>query len=578
MIRGMQRLSYRILLPLCVAAFAGITVASSPRTARAPRALHFEVADRWTEAVGLGAILTEAGFDAAAIDPEAPLALDGVDLIAFGSFCTESPAYAPLVEREAAALHAFMERGGVVLQMTQADQTEQAPAWLPDGLTYRREDPDMGPVEALDAEREHPLVRGLDLAALNRIRHFERPVSWETPGPCGGFEVLLGTAPVTRNPALVEAAVGEGRLLLTSLFLDKLESPDGESIAPEGYRAQALGFFRGLREHVAAVRAGEATDVTVTPRYEEPPPLPFVEGTWTIAVLPDTQVYAMRHPEHFAAQTRWIAEHREERDIRFVLHLGDVTNNNNEEQWTHARAAMETLNGEVDYAIAPGNHDYGPNGNAADRTTLFNDFFPYEEQASRDTFGGAFEEGVLDNTWHEFEVADTPWLVLALEWGPREGAVAWANEVMAAHPDHRAILITHAYMYFDESRYDWEERGRDQSWNPHAYGTAEQPGGVHDGQELWDGLVSKHAGFHMTLNGHVLGDGLGRMSSKGAGDHDVHQMLVNYQMKREGGEGFMRLLEFLPDGETVQVRAWSPVTGEHRTDPQNQFTLHVPWR
>jgi len=572
----------RVLLTTVALGAAVLLVASasgrSPRQDAGPRALHFEVADRWTEAVGLGEMLSGAGFDAAPIDPAAPLALDGVDLVAFGSFCTESPAYAPMIERETDALRAFVRGGGVVLQMTQADQTEATPPWLPEGLEYRREDPDMGPVQPLDPERAHPLVRGLDLARFNRLRHFSRPASWETPGPCSGFEVLLGTDPVARNPALVEAAVGEGRVILTSLFLDKLVDADGESIAPEGYREQALAFFGGLRGHVAAVRAGDAPDVAVTPRYEDPPPLPFVEGSWTIAVLPDTQVYAMRHPEHFEAQTRWIAEHREERDIRFVLHLGDVTNNNDEEQWTRARAAMETLNGAVDYAIAPGNHDYGPNGNAADRTTLFNDHFPYEEQASRATFGGAFEEGALDNTWHEFEVAETPWLVLALEWGPREEVVAWANGVMDAHPEHRAILITHAYMYFDETRYDWADRGRGQSWNPHAYGTAEQPGGVHDGQELWDELVSKHAGFHMTLNGHVLGDGLGRMSSKGAGEHEVHQMLVNYQMKREGGEGYMRLLEFLPDGETVNVRAWSPVTGEHRTDPQNQFVLRVPWR
>lgn len=572
----------RVPLTAATLGAAGLFVAAahglSPRQDAAPRALYFEVADRWTGAIGLGRMLTEAGFDAAPIDPEAALVLDGVDLVALGSFCTESAAYAPMVERESEALRGFMASGGTVLQMTQADQTEAAPPWLPEGLEYRREDPDMGPVQPLDAERAHPLVRGLDLARFNRLRHFDRPASWETPGPCAGFEVLLGTDPVTRNPALVEAAVGEGRVILTSLFLDKLVDADGDPIAPEGYREQALGFFGGLREHVAAVRAGEASAVAVTPRYEDPPPLPFVEGSWTIAVLPDTQVYAMRHPEHFAAQTRWIAENRDERDIRFVLHLGDVTNNNDEEQWAHARAAMETLNGAVDYAIAPGNHDYGPNGNAADRTTLFNHFFPYEEQASRATFGGAFAEGALDNTWHEFEVAETPWLVLALEWGPREEVVAWANEVMAAHPEHRAILITHAYMHFDETRYDWAERGRDQSWNPHAYGTAEGPGGVHDGQELWDELVSKHAGFHMTLNGHVLGDGLGRLSSKGAGEHEVHQMLVNYQMKREGGEGFMRLLEFLPDGETVNVRAWSPVTGEYRTDPQNQFVLRVPWR
>jgi len=50
-------------------------------------------------------------------------------------------------------------------------------------------------------------------------------------------------------------------------------------------------------------------------------------------------------------------------------------------------------------------------------------------------------------------------------------------------------------------------------------------------------------------------------------------MLVNYQMKTLGGESYLRLVEFLPDGRTIQVRAYSPLRGAYKTDSQNQFTL-----
>ena len=53
----------------------------------------------------------------------------------------------------------------------------------------------------------------------------------------------------------------------------------------------------------------------------------------------------------------------------------------------------------------------------------------------------------------------------------------------------------------------------------------------------------------------------------------VHQMLVNYQMKALGGEAFLRLVEFHPDGKTVQVKAYSPYYGTYKTDSENQFTL-----
>jgi hypothetical protein len=36
-------------------------------------------------------------------------------------------------------------------------------------------------------------------------------------------------------------------------------------------------------------------------------------------------------------------------------------------------------------------------------------------------------------------------------------------------------------------------------------------------------------------------------------------MLSNYQMREQGGEGYMRLLEFLPDGSTVNVFTYSPL-------------------
>lgn len=147
--------------------------------------------------------------------------------------------------------------------------------------------------------------------------------------------------------------------------------------------------------------------------------------------------------------------------------------------------------------------------------------------------------------------------------------------MIAKHPNHKVILITHAYMYYDETRYDWKTRGTNQTWNPHAYGTAKDPDGTNDGEELWQKVVRKHPNFVMTINGHVLNDGLARMSSMGDHGNVVHQMLVNYQMKALGGEAYLRLIEFLPDGETVQVKAYSPHYDRYKTDPQNQFVLKL---
>lgn len=305
--------------------------------------------------------------------------------------------------------------------------------------------------------------------------------------------------------------------------------------------------------------------------------LPIEPGSWTLAILPDTQIYAQSYPQHYNAQTQWIRDHAESHNIKYVLHEGDITNNNNSAQWNNALASMNLLNGAVPYAMAPGNHDYGPNGNAAERDSLFNTaayFGPGTYYASQPSVGGFFEATKTDNSYHTFSAGGEEWLVLALEWGPRDEVVDWANQIVSAHPDHKAMLVTHAYMYYDETIYDWATKGSSQSWNPNAYPLANLPENtINDGQQLWNKLVSQHENFQFVFNGHVLGDGTGFRSTLGDDGNVVHQMLSNYQFKSQGGMGDMRLLEFKADGKTVEVRTYSPVLDRYDTSYDQQFTL-----
>ena len=45
------------------------------------------------------------------------------------------------------------------------------------------------------------------------------------------------------------------------------------------------------------------------------------------------------------------------------------------------------------------------------------------------------------------------------------------------------------------------------------------------------------------------------------------------QMKNQGGDGYLRLLEFLPGNRRIQVKTYSPYRNRYKTDPQNQFVL-----
>jgi hypothetical protein len=301
-------------------------------------------------------------------------------------------------------------------------------------------------------------------------------------------------------------------------------------------------------------------------------PMPFVPGSWTIVLLPDTQHYSETYPGLFSMQTNWIVKNKDKLNIRYVLMLGDITNSNTSREWECARDALGNLDGHVPYAMVMGNHDCSRfRKGSTDRDTPMNHYFPAAQLDGRPDFGGLMKPGRIENAYYLFSAGGSDWLVIVLEWAPRDEAVAWANAVCDRYPQRKAILVTHAYMYCDDTRYDFARKGKSQTWNPHAYGP---PGSINDGEELWNKLVRRHS-FVFTFNGHVLNRGTGFLSSKNDQGRTVHQMLVNYQTRKLGGEGYLRLIEVLPDGKTVHAVSYSPLYDSCLTQPDQQFSFEL---
>ena len=294
--------------------------------------------------------------------------------------------------------------------------------------------------------------------------------------------------------------------------------------------------------------------------------------SFTLAVLPDTQIYAESYPHVFTAQTQWIAENRDAHNIAFVLHEGDVTNGNVEYHWQNASESMGVLDGVAPYAIVLGNHDMGPGGACEVRESpLFNQYFPVSRYEPLPTFGGTFEADRLDSSFHLFSVGDAGWLVLALEYLPRDQVLEWANDVVASHPDRRVIVVTHSHVYPDDTLHGSLPA---HEWDPADFGISTEPGGVNNGAEAWDKLLRRHPTMSMAFSGHFVDrGGTARVLGAGDGGNQVHQMLANYQNMENGGEGYLRLVECDPTEGTVSVKTYSPYHDSYLTDSRNQFTL-----
>jgi len=550
--------------------------------AEVPTAYVFDHLDPWTRMQGAAPdLLRAAGFDVHALPLDrSPTDLDG--LIFFSSFASESPEYVRYMAAYGADLAEFVGRGNVLLQMTQADQTESAPPFLPPSHRARRTDTDVDRLYVLNTFHplmsRVPILTGTDRWDLEHQLAWRTPtIGWETFAEQNGFEILVSDDANARSGVMLEGALGAGRVLLIAMSFDK---PTAPSSARDAFVSP---FFANLRRHVGNVCRQTAPALRIMPNWRAGV---FTPGSWVLAVLPDTQYYTRDGTRYFDDQTAWLARNARPSRIMYALHLGDITYENSPPEWERARRALSKLDNVIPYAVVGGNHDYGdpfphpslpgevvPGGHARTRDTLMNQYLSYDKTSRWPTFGGAFEAGKLDNTYHLFSAGGRDFIVIALEWGPRDQAVAWANEVMRRHPDRWGIFITHAYVNYNDTRYDVVRDPpvppNPQDYNPHRYGT---PGTVNDGEQLWQKLVSKHR-FAMVFNGHVLGDGTGYVVSTTDRGNRCHQMLSNYQMRPEGGGGYLRLLDFATDGRTVRVFSYSPIDDAYYWNPDQYYAF-----
>lgn len=284
---------------------------------------------------------------------------------------------------------------------------------------------------------------------------------------------------------------------------------------------------------------------------------------FTFIVLPDTQLYSLHHPGTFVEQTKWIKEQRDELNIVGMIHEGDITHKNTEKEWKAANQAISILDDVVPYCMVLGNHDLGPGGSAQNRNAVFfNKYFGPQRFQGKSWYGGHYDKG-NENAFYRIHTGGMDFLILCLEFGPRDEVLEWANKVVADHKHHRTIVVTHCHTYSDDTRL-----GKGDKWNPHAYGCK-----GNDGDETWNKFVRKHKNLLLVLSGHVLNDGLGRLVSEGDKGNKVHQILANYQMKRNGGNGWLRIMKFLPAEHKIQISTYSPVLKQYATDAQNQFEI-----
>jgi 3',5'-cyclic AMP phosphodiesterase CpdA len=275
--------------------------------------------------------------------------------------------------------------------------------------------------------------------------------------------------------------------------------------------------------------AHAATSAAAESRYDPSSP------RFTLAVLPDTQCLFDADgadPEPVRATFRYLVSQREEADIAFMAHLGDITEHGSREEITLAAGTFDALDGKLPYSVLAGNHDISSGDDQRGDSPYLHAFGPHRF-ASMPTFGGASPDGY--NSYHVLTAGGRRWLILALDWRVSDSGLRWAQGALDAHPTLPTILTTHNLVW------------------------AAGDGGAHlsdNGRRLWDDLISGNDQIFLGLGGHFRPPG--RTVLTNGADNDVHLHITNYQDRYYGGAGMIRLYRFDLVRNVIDVETFSP--------------------
>ncbi|MBR4420597.1 MAG: metallophosphoesterase, partial [Clostridia bacterium] len=283
------------------------------------------------------------------------------------------------------------------------------------------------------------------------------------------------------------------------------------------------------------------------------------EYAYSIAVIPDPQYSTQLYPESLKSIFDYVLENYEEKNMQYVASVGDLTEGNYYVHWDKVKAQTDRLNGIVPYTVLRGNHDTYHDANILDEYYCQPSEYYYKHVHKN---GGAFTDETLCNTYLLFEVGNVKYLLLNLDWDVSNEALAWADEVLSAHPDRRVIAVTHGYLDADGTTLDVNDEG-----SP----------AVNTGEDIWNKLLRKHANVHMVLCGHIEQDDILLTTAKGDNGNIVYQFLIDTQRPDAWlkGGGFISTLYFSEDGNKVRVECYSNTYKKYFRTASNTISFEV---
>ncbi len=320
------------------------------------------------------------------------------------------------------------------------------------------------------------------------------------------------------------------------------------------------------------------------------------EGTFTIAVIPDTQRYHGRGSIHdktkaptsnpsFQSRVDWLADHLKEQRIAFVSHMGDIVDLNNDHQWRLAKVLMDRLHRKIPYGISPGNHDISRVGD----TSKFQKYFGAERFKDFPWYGGFYPgrtfvgkaiSGNNANSYQLFSAGDLDFIILHLECNAPDDVLDWTTKILSQYRNRMAVITTHMFLgpIKPDSAKDKETTREGigiMRWKKVHGFRGNTP------QQMWEKCFRQHPNVFLVLSGDQSTIISARHESLGDSLNVVHSVMQDYP-RTVDKDDWIRLFRFYPEEEKIKVITYSPVQdrlctglGYLRNVEDHQFELDI---
>lgn len=204
----------------------------------------------------------------------------------------------------------------------------------------------------------------------------------------------------------------------------------------------------------------------------------------------------------------------------------------------------------------------------------YNITFGEDRFIDRSYYGGTYAKRKNNSNYTTFSVSGMDFIVINLDWKPNVNELKWAENLLQTYSKHRAIVTSHYILGGDfknqQDNDSFSLQGQNifhaLKDNPNLFlmlSAHITPNAENIRTDIYINKYYKGSDTYYDFNDNYHEYSISR----------IYSLLANYQHRPNGGNGWLRILQFSPVNEEIRVKTYSPFLNKWETDENSEFTL-----